>query len=460
MSATTPEIELLAQQFEITVQPFLEIYCLGCHGESKQEANLNLSPFTSLSAVQASPGHWELILERISTGEMPPKDAGEHPSQEDRSAIIGWIKDLRTLEANRSAGDPGSVPARRLNLTEYNCTIRDLTGVDIRPTREFPVDPANVAGFANSGESLFMSPALFNKYLAAGRHVADHLILTPSGFVFAPHPAVTWSDRDQFAVRRIVDFYAEQTTDYAELLVAAWQFRHRQVLDLPYETLADVADAHGVSRKYLVTLMDVLSDGNNHAGPIVQLPERWEQLPVPGDSLAELPVSEFWGIRNWIIEQRNQRRFVFSDVMIPQLNPSTQPGVLWKNRLIAEHRRKGTLTEEEVQDSGLQQAIERFCNVFPDKFVLTERGRMNLPFEKQNKGRLLGAGFHLQIGFYRDDGPLYDMLLNDEEKSELDRLWHELEYITDVPVRQFQEYIYFERAEGREIIMEAEFDFT
>jgi hypothetical protein len=52
------------------------------------------------------------------------------------------------------------VLVRRLSNAEYNYTIRDLTGVDMRPTRELPVDPANPAGFDNSGESLTMSPAL------------------------------------------------------------------------------------------------------------------------------------------------------------------------------------------------------------------------------------------------------------------------------------------------------------
>ena len=71
--------------------------------------------------------------------------------------------------------------ARRLSNAEFDYTIRDLTGVDIRPTREFPVDPANEAGFDNSGESLAMSPALLKKYLAAARLVADHVVLKPDG---------------------------------------------------------------------------------------------------------------------------------------------------------------------------------------------------------------------------------------------------------------------------------------
>ena len=48
--------------------------------------------------------------------------------------------------------------ARRLSNAEYNYTIRDLTGHDLQITRQFPVDPANPAGFDNSGESLTMSP--------------------------------------------------------------------------------------------------------------------------------------------------------------------------------------------------------------------------------------------------------------------------------------------------------------
>src|SRR4030095_16205431 len=105
--------------------------------------------------------------------------------------------------------------------------MRDLTGVDIRPTREFPVDPANEAGFDNSGESLAMSPALLKKYLDAARTVAEHVVVQPPGFVVAPPPVVTDTDRDKFAVLRIVDFYQRQPTDLAAYFLAAWRFQHR-----------------------------------------------------------------------------------------------------------------------------------------------------------------------------------------------------------------------------------------
>lgn len=458
--ADGPTLEPLNKDFESTVRPFLKTYCLDCHGEAVQEAKFDLSGFTSLESVRADLGHWGLVLGRLKAGEMPPKDAPEIPTPKLRAKVVKWIEDLRTYEAHKNAGDPGVVLPRRLSNAEYDYTIRDLTGVNLRPTREFPVDPANVAGFTNSGESLAMSPALFTKYLATARHVADHLVLMPKGFAFASHPAVIYSDRDKFAVRRIIDFYRTLKTDYDEFLLAAWIFKHRRILEIKPQTLSEVADTRGISPKYLNTVWEILHDGKNHFGPIAALRKQWQALPSPTKKSFKLPTVEVRSIQNWIEKERSERQFSFPLVMIPPLNPSTQPGILWKNRLIAEHRRRGILSEEEQKDSKLKEAIEHFCDVFPDRFLRSERGRMNLPFEKQNKGRFLSAGFHLQVGYYRDDAPLCDLLLSDSQNAKLDQLWRELDFVTEAPVRQFQDYIYFERAEGREIITEAEFDFA
>src|SRR5262249_11360557 len=157
---------------------------------------------------------WQLVLERLQAEEMPPEEAPRHPEPGERAAVVAWMRDLRDREAKRHAGDPGTVLARRLSNAEFDNTIRDLTGMDLRPTREFPVDPANEAGFDNSGESLAMSPALLKKYLAAARLVADHVVLKPDGFVFAPHPAVTDTDRDRYCVERIIAFYGRHRVDY------------------------------------------------------------------------------------------------------------------------------------------------------------------------------------------------------------------------------------------------------
>src|SRR5579885_3282330 len=173
-----PAAELEAR-FREMVRPFLETYCLACHGKEEPKGDLDLSGFTTADSVAQDLPRWEAVLEQLEAKSMPPAKAKRHPTGEARRGIIGWVEAVRRLEARRNAGDPGKVPTRRLSNAEYDHTIRDLTGVAIRPTREFPIDPANEAGFDNSAESLVMSPALVKKYLQAARGVADHLVLKP-----------------------------------------------------------------------------------------------------------------------------------------------------------------------------------------------------------------------------------------------------------------------------------------
>ena len=49
-SEEPPQLRSLEQDFERSVRPFLDTSCLGCHGKTKQEAKLDLSPFTNVAA--------------------------------------------------------------------------------------------------------------------------------------------------------------------------------------------------------------------------------------------------------------------------------------------------------------------------------------------------------------------------------------------------------------------------
>ena len=61
---------------------------------------------------------------------------------------------------------------RRLNRAEYNNTIRDLIGLDLRPADEFPSDDVGY-GFDNIGDVLSTPPILLEMYLAAAEKVID-----------------------------------------------------------------------------------------------------------------------------------------------------------------------------------------------------------------------------------------------------------------------------------------------
>src|SRR5213078_3939244 len=182
--------------------------------------------------------------------QMPPP-AAKQPAEAQRNEVVAWVRALRRYEAERNAGDPGVVSARRLSNAEYDYTIRDLTGVDLHPTREFPVDPANQEGFDNSGESLTISPTLMKKYYQAARGIADHAVFASRGLEFAPYPMLAETDRDKYCVLRIVDFYKRQPTDYADYFEAAWTFKNRAALAMSDATLITLALKDRVSPHYL-----------------------------------------------------------------------------------------------------------------------------------------------------------------------------------------------------------------
>jgi hypothetical protein len=208
--------------------------------------------------------HWALVLERMSAREMPPKPVPQPPDLA-RQPVMDWIRAVRAEEIRKNASDPGIVLARRLSNAEYNYTIRDLTGRDLQPTREFPVDPANPAGFDNSGESLTMSSALLNKYLQAARSVADHMVLTTNGIDFSPHPMLVETDREKYAIQNILGFYSRQPTDYADYFQAAWRYRHRAALGKPHATLASLAAETKLSPKYLQMIWQLLEEKDARA---------------------------------------------------------------------------------------------------------------------------------------------------------------------------------------------------
>jgi hypothetical protein len=62
------------------VQPFVQTYCLDCHGSEKPKGDLDLSPFSTMSAVAADHKRWELVLDRLRAGDMPPEKAKRQPT--------------------------------------------------------------------------------------------------------------------------------------------------------------------------------------------------------------------------------------------------------------------------------------------------------------------------------------------------------------------------------------------
>jgi mono/diheme cytochrome c family protein len=469
IGATPPEPAErdLEARFTATVRPFLDTYCIACHGGNNPAAQFDMRTYSSFDAVVQDSGRWALILEKLAANQMPPQGIRQ-PSDEARQNVVAWVEAFLGHEAKKHAGDPGIVLARRLSNAEFNYTIRDLTGVDIRPAREFPVDPANPAGFDNSGESLAMSPALLTKYLQAAREVASHLVLEPTGFGFAPNPMLVETDRDKYCVGRIIDFYNHHNTDYAAYFQAAWRFKHRAGLGKPKATLADVAADNNVSPKYLATIWRALEVTNEDVGPIARLQAMWRELPQTGN--VEAGAAD---MRDFVVALRRKIELQHPDLAIKGIRRDSQPFLMWRNKQYATHRtsydRQALQVEGETTvtppDPDLQvpagararyeAAFARFAAVFPDAFYISERGRY-FPDNTRDKGRHLSAGFHNLMGYFRDDLPLYEMILDAKQQKELDALWRELDFVASANIRTYIQFFLNESGEGRGLKRETE----
>src|ERR1700753_3027448 len=195
--AATPAPPPIDQQFDQTIRPFVGKYCVACHSGKMAPAQFDLKSYTSVDMVTDDFARWALLAERLKNQEMPPKPMPPPPAAEAQQ-VIDWVAAVRSAEIKKAAGDPGVVMARRLSNAEYDYTIRDLTGQDMHVARQFPVDPANQAGFDNSAEALAMSSGLLNKYLKAATEVSDHAVLLPGGLEFAPYPTKVETDRENY----------------------------------------------------------------------------------------------------------------------------------------------------------------------------------------------------------------------------------------------------------------------
>ena len=485
----TPALE---QQFERTVRPFVTKYCAGCHSGQMPAGQFDLKAYTTVGMVAADYPRWALVMERLTAKEMPPKPMPPPPAEATRQ-VIAWIQAVRAAEIKKSAGDPGIVLAGRLSNAEYNYTIRDLTGQDMQITREFPVDPANPAGFDNSGESLTMSPALLSKYLQAAREVTDHLVLLPDGIAFGPYPMLVETDREKYAIQRILNFYARQPTNYADYFEAAWRFRYRTALGKERATIAAIAAESKVSPKYLPLVWQILND-KDAIGPILTLQKMWLGLPAPGPAPGDDKPDEIRAkcveMRDFVVRIRAHTAMQFAAPVVTGLPPASQPLLNWKLREYATHRRDSDpsdlrnegdppLVPPEIpkyadlhqeaaprwaalsararagdtdliipagERSRYEAAFARFASVFPDTFYVTERGRY-FPDDSEDKGRLLSAGYHSVVGFFRDDTPLMELILDEKRQKEINRLWDEFDFIARFTERTWVQYFFNQSGE-------------
>lgn len=180
IDASFQPVELLEEDFVKVakwnfadhVAPQLRTLCADCHSGSESRGSFNVDRLVSQSPLVVNREHWNNAIQQIKVRSMPPADAEPVPEAQ-RRELLAWLTAYFRDFDYESIGRPGNEPARRLTRQQYNNTIRDLLGVDVRPADRFPADMSATSGFRNSANSLFFQPITLERFVGAAEFAID-----------------------------------------------------------------------------------------------------------------------------------------------------------------------------------------------------------------------------------------------------------------------------------------------
>lgn len=169
-------------------QKFINTFCIDCHDSNSKEAELDLSTLGSDLQDPQTMATWIRIFDRVEDGEMPPQEA-TLPTRVDRTHFLETLS--KPLIAAHQA-EKGTV-LRRLNAVEYEQTINDIFGTNLRLAEMLPPDGRSHE-FENVGSSLSMSMVQLRQYIEAMNLVLDSSIAQT---VNAPEPTHIQTNYDK-----------------------------------------------------------------------------------------------------------------------------------------------------------------------------------------------------------------------------------------------------------------------
>ncbi len=162
------------------VDAYFKTYCFACHSENTKKSDFRLDKLSAKVGFEDTP-QWREVIERITSGEMPPKSQKNRPTAADSARVVEWMSArMKEGESARMAAR-GRVSYNRLTREEYVNTVRDLIGVhyDAGDPGGFLEDP-EWRGFERLGSVLTLSPSNIEKYLAAGETILAEAYPAPS----------------------------------------------------------------------------------------------------------------------------------------------------------------------------------------------------------------------------------------------------------------------------------------
>ncbi|MCA9035878.1 MAG: DUF1592 domain-containing protein [Planctomycetaceae bacterium] len=165
-----------AEPFEV----FLDRHCIRCHGPRKEEGDIRIDQLSRDFRSGLDSHHWAEALDKLNSGEMPPKDEPQ-PTQDEIAAFVTTLDALlKEGRAARMAARP-AVSHYRLSRREYQNTVYDLLGVRYDPAKPGELNEDTLwHGYERIGAQLSLSPSHVDRYYRAADIVLDRAFPTSS----------------------------------------------------------------------------------------------------------------------------------------------------------------------------------------------------------------------------------------------------------------------------------------
>ena len=226
-----------ASGYKAKLKPFLQENCFRCHGEKVQKAKFRLDDLPFKPTDPDNYDLWQNVLDRIASGEMPPKKekgaqtivARPDPAFKLKADKISkWMTEAleqASEQVARTNRAKGKGVLRRLSKSQYANSVQELLGSEASKflVETFPEEFLD-EGFDNIGSSQVMSDFLIS-----------HMIKTAED-------AVEFTDFDKKATTR------EELTEFA-----GRAFR-RPVTDAQIAPYVRLAENETASRAYAAIL--------------------------------------------------------------------------------------------------------------------------------------------------------------------------------------------------------------
>lgn len=411
----------------------LNRFCSECHSGSNAEAHLDLNQLSAEPAFGTQFRTWEKVIERLQDRRMPPSDAQQLTDSE-RRELIENVGDALDAYIQEHAGDPGRVVIRRLTSAEYAYLIEDLTGLDLIDDQDVASDAVGGAGFTNAGEAQFVEDATLERYLAAAKKVAAHAVIGAGPLVFDVNPGMT--GRELSAIHRIQEIYRQHgfrtaageggkpfgLEIYPTAFYVAWRFRHRLALEQPNATLPQLARENGLEPRFAEYVYSVLS-ASTHSFPIIEIVERWRDLPAPGSTSDQ-------AVRDECREVYDRLRY-WQHLLASSSSDEEEASVLTGDvELTSESSFKATLNwPEGASSASFELSVLPVANAAAKPLVRWRNPRLRFrrdrkwtPYESLRSIVALSSANNVQFGHHPMGAELdaNDFVLGETEKLEVD----------------------------------------